>query len=207
MKKVLLMITGIMLIITLSLAGASCVPTPTPTPTPTPVAGIGTLEVRVTDAPPKEEVTSIMVTASQVQIHKAVAEQEQQQTQGGYTQTKEEQDQQDKGEWLTINIADGAKSFDLLKIKGIEELLATSEVEAGKYTQVRLTIEKIEVALSDGILKPATVPSGELKFVHPFDVVAGEKTVILLDFDAAKSVNVTGNDKIQVKPVIKLVVK
>ncbi len=57
----------------------------------------------------------------------------------------------------------------------------------------------------DGILKPAEVPSGKIKFVHPFEVVDSETTVLLFDFDADKSVTVAGNSgKILVKPVIKL---
>ena len=204
MKRTQLILISVTLIITLGLAGASCAPTPTPTP-PSPTSG--TVEVGVTDAPPKDNVTSIMVTASKVEIHKATAEQEQQ-TQSGDNQTGEQQQvEQGEGEWLIIDIADGANSFDLLEIKGIEKLLATSEVEAGKYTQVRLIIDKIEVALGDGEPKPAIVPSGELKFVHPFDVVAGEKTTILLDFDANKSVNITGKGKIQIRPVVKLTVQ
>jgi len=47
-----------------------------------PPAGSGTLNVYVTDAPPREEVTSIVVTLSEVQVHKIVAEQEQEQVAG-----------------------------------------------------------------------------------------------------------------------------
>jgi hypothetical protein len=43
-----------------------------------------------------------------------------------------------------------------------------------------------------------------LKFVHPFEIIAGEDTELLFDFDALKSVNVTGNNKYMFKPVIKL---
>jgi hypothetical protein len=50
------------------------------------------------------------------------------------------------------------------------------------------------------------VPSGELKFVRPFDVIAGVTTDVKLDFDAQKSVNVTGNGKVMVKPVVKLAI-
>ena len=214
MKKVLSILIGVTLIITLGLASCAPTPKPAPAPTPTPTPpSTGTVEVRVTDAPPKDEVTSIMVTVAKIEIHKAVAEQEREQQQQGEGEQIQEQEweqqqtQQGEGEWLSIDIAERANSFDLLKIKGIEEALATREVEAGKYTQVRLTIEKIEVALGNDELKPATVPSGELKFVHPFDVVAGEPTIIILDFDADKSVNITGKDKILVKPVVKLIVR
>jgi inhibitor of cysteine peptidase len=213
MKKALFILAGAILIAALGLAGAGCAPALTPTPTtpttPTPTGvTTGTVEIHITDAPPREDVTSILVTASSVEIHKAVAEQEQEQ-QGEGTQVQEQEQQQvqeGEGEWLPLGILEGASTFDLLKIKGIDELFAMSEVEAGKYTQIRVTIEKVEVALGDEEPQEAMLPSGELKFVRPFDVVAGETTEILLDFDAAKSVNVTGSGKIIVRPVVKLTV-
>ena len=69
-------------------------------------------------------------------------------------------------------------------------------------------VSKVEVKLN-GVLKDATVPSGKLRFVHPFDVQAGNVTKLLFDFDADKFVTVTGSPKdakIMVKPVIKLTV-
>jgi len=236
MKRLLVILLSVTLLLALGLTGASCTPelepvpepSPTPSPTPEPVPmpspeptpspapepapapaeKTGTMEFLVTDAPAREEVTSIVFTASQLQIHQAVAEQEQQQNQSETSPLQEqEQLKQGGGEWLTIDLAPEASTFDLLKIKGIEALFATSEVTAGKYTQVRLVIDKVEVALNGGALQLATLPSGELKFVRPFDIVAGEKTSILLDFDAAKSVNITGKGDIKVKPVVKLTVK
>ncbi len=183
-------------------------PVPSPAPEPTP-SSIGTVEVYVTDAPPREEVTSILVTVSSLEIHKAVAEQEQEQSSDNQTQEQEqeqEQTQQSGSEWITIDISDNASTFDLIKIKGIEQFFGTSQVEAGKYTQIRLIVDKIEVTLGDKEPQEATVPSNELKLVRPFDVVAGETTSILLDFDAEKSVIITGNGEIIVKPVIKLIV-
>jgi hypothetical protein len=93
-----------------------------------------------------------------------------------------------------------------LKIKGLEQALAVGNLTAGKYTQIRMAVSKVRVAIDGGKLQNATIPSGNLKFVQPFDVVAGKPTVILFDFDAAKSVNITGggNGKIIFKPVIKL---
>jgi len=193
----------------LALVAVACAqPAPTPTPTLT-----GTLKVYVTDAPPREEVTSIMVTVAEVKVHRAVAEKEQEQEQSGSDNQTQEQEQEQKqtpqgeGEWITIDISDNATTFDLLQIKGIEQFLGTSEVAAGKYTQVRLVVDAIQVALGDGKLQDATVPSKELKLVHPFDVLAGEATALILDFEADKMVTVTGSGKIIVKPVVKLTVR
>lgn len=158
-----------------------------------------------------------MVTVSEVQIHKAVAEQEkerEQQLSGSDNQTQEQeregeeqQTQQGEGGWISIDLSDNATTFDLLEIRGIEQSLGASEITAGKYTQVRLVVDTIQVALGGGELQDATVPSKELKLVHPFDVVAGETTGMVIDFDADKMVTVTGAGKIMVKPVVKLTVR
>ena len=117
-------------------------PTPAPTPgdsTPVPVPGTpapspatpqstGTIEVRVTDAPPKYGVEEVNVTFSEVAVHKAA-------------------DGEDgEGEWITIPIVDG--SFDLVELKkqDLEGLLASSDnVSAGKYTQLRVIVDTVEV--------------------------------------------------------------
>jgi hypothetical protein len=209
-KRVLSIVIGVTLIMVLGLTSIGCISEPvSEAPAgPAPAApNTGTVKLLVTDAPPGENVTSIMVTIAEegVEIHKAVAEQEQT---GGGTQTQTQQQvQQGEGEWITIDIAEDDREFDLFDIMGIEQFLGESEVEAGKYTQLRLTVEKIEVALDGGKLQPANLPSGVLKFVRPFDVVAGETVEILIDFDADQSVNVTGGGKIQVKPVVKLEIK
>jgi len=67
-----------------------------------------------------------------------------------------------------------------------------------------MTIDIVQVKIGDGDLQPAVLPSGKLKFVRPFEVFDGETTIILLDFDADKSVKVTGDGKVIVKPVVKL---
>jgi len=180
----------------------------------------GTLQIMITDAPPEEEVTSIMVTVESVEVHKAAAEQEQEQEQnqeqeqeqGQNQEQEQEQEQQqsatnstdEEAGWLPLDILEGKETFDLLQIQGIEEVLAVTELEAGNYTQIKMTISNVQVKLGDGDLQDVTLPSGKLKFIRPFDIVEGQTTALLFDFDAEKSVNVTGSGKIIVKPVIKL---
>ncbi len=176
----------------------------------------GTLQIMVTDAPPKEDVTSIMVTAESVEVHKAVAgqeqEQEQEQEQGqGQNQEQEQEQQQsatnstnEEAGWLPLNILAGKETFDLLQIQGIEQVLAVTELEPGNYTQIRMTISNVQVRLGDGDLQDAILPSGKLKFVRPFSIVEGQTMALLFDFNAEKSVIVTGPGKIIVKPVVKL---
>jgi hypothetical protein len=150
-----------------------------------PAAPTGTVEVHVTDAKPENNVTSINVTVSLVEIHKA-------------------EDGGGEGEWLSLNVT--MPTFDLIELKegGLEEILASGNVTAGKYTQTRMTIEKVEVTVGGGEPQETTIPSGELKFVRPFDVVEGQIIALLLDFDADESVTLTGAGEIIVRPVVTL---
>ena len=153
-------------------------------------AKTGIIEVRVTDAPPEYGITEIWVTVLDseeegVAVHKAGDDGD--------------------GVWITIPIT-GDNPFELLSLQkaDLDALLATEEVTVGKYTQIRMTIDIVQVKIGDGDLQPAVLPSGKLKFVRPFEVFDGETTIILLDFDADKSVTVTGGGKVIVKPVVKL---
>ena len=201
-----------MLVLLAGIAGGCTATTDTElSGTTVPSKGSGTLQVLVTDAPPEKQVTSIIVTIAEVRVHRAMAEQEQEQ---GVTdnqtqeQEQEKETQQDGGEWITIEISKDAATFDLLTITGVEQFLGTSDVEAGKYTQVRLVIEDIKVGLAgEEELLEATLPSNELKLVHPFSVVEGETTILVIDFDAEKMVTITGDGKVIVKPVVKLIVR
>jgi heat shock protein HslJ len=177
-------------------------------------ADYGTLKLYVTDKRSREEVTSILVTVSEVQVHKALAEEEQEQQQSttGNQTRKQEQEQQQtqrgQGEWISVNIDETARTFDLFDIEGIEQYLGQIEIEAVKYTQVRLVIETVQVAFnSSGSLEDARIPSKELKIVHPFNIVRGETTALVIDFDADKMVTLTGSGEIIVKPVVKLTVR
>ena len=220
MKRWLVVIMSVLSLVVLLTGGCSPAQVTAPatpdapatdTDAPATDTSTGTIEVHVTDAPPDDDVTSIMVTVGEVKIHKAVAEQEQEhQSTENTSQTQEQeqqQEQQGEGEWISIEIT-GDNPFDLVELKegGLEELLASGNVTAGKYTQIRMTVDNIEVSLGENDLEEAILPSGELKFVRPFDIVEGETTVLLLDFDADKSVTVTGGGKIIVKPVVKLTI-
>jgi hypothetical protein len=141
--------------------------------------------VRVTDAPPKKEVTSINVTVTSVEIHKAGASAD------------------DESGWLPMKLS-GANTFDLLQISGLESVLATSDLTPGTYTQIRMDVTKVSVTFKGSQPEAAKLPSDKLKFTQPFEVAAGQTTVLLFDFDALKSLNVTGWGRVTFKPVIQL---
>jgi predicted thioesterase len=146
-----------------------------------PATAKGTIQVYVTDAPP-EGVTAIEIKASNVEAHMSGAPDDQ---------------------WVTL--LKDPPVFDLVKTIGVNYLIGTSDIAAGKYTQVRLDITEVTVTINGKQLK-ATVPSDKIKLVGEIIIEEGKKTSISLDFDAAKSIVLEGQDKISLKPVVKLIV-
>ena len=139
----------------------------------------GVVEVRAMDAPPTG-VSSIVVTTSNIQIHETDAPDD---------------------SWITV--VSQEKTFDLVAIQGAEVFLGSENVSSGNYTQIRLDVAKVIVTL-DGKDITAKLPSDKLKVVRPWEVKAGQKTILTLDFEADKFVVITGNDAVEVKPVLKL---
>ena len=177
------------------------------TPTVLP-AGMGIIEIRVTDPPPPG-VKTANVTLTKIEVHKAVAEQEMEQDQSGSNNQTQEQEQQqtqqDEGEWITI--IDHEVTFNLFEIIEEAEILGSENVTAGKYTQIRMDVIKVEGLTSDNTPYIATVPSGTLKIVRPFEVKDGFTTILTVDFDGDKSLIMTGKGKFLFKPVVRLQVE
>ncbi|MDM8000008.1 MAG: DUF4382 domain-containing protein [Dehalococcoidia bacterium] len=157
-----------------------------------PSRDFGTLQVRVTDAKNEPLVSHIYITFENVTVHRAG-------------------DGDTDGEWVTV-ADDLNKTVDLLQLSGIGDLLGEGDVEAGRYTQIRIGIVKVEIVVDgqeeEAALEPAedaVLPSGELKFVRNFEVKADETTVLVIDFDvsAEKSVVFAGGRWL-FKPTIKL---
>lgn len=192
-----------------------------PTTEPTTTGELGTIEVRVTDPPAAENITSIVVYLKNLEVHKAGAEQEQEQEQSGsenqtqeqeqsnsenQTQEQEqEQEQESGGEWITIIGA--PPSFDLMKVLDVAAILGSANVTAGSFTQIRMDVDRVEVTTAAGDNFTAEVPSDKLKIVRPFNVSPGLKTVLTLDFDGSQSLIITGNGTAKFKPVVKLLIE
>jgi hypothetical protein len=163
---------------------APATPTPAPsTATPTTAAPtVGTIDVRVTDQA-NGEITAIVITASDLKVNQASGESD--------------------GAWLTI--VEGEHTFDLLQVVGKEQSLGLTELAPGTYNQIRMEIQSV-VITRDGEEIEGEVPSSVLRIVRPFDVVAGEATILTFDFNADRSV-VSAGQKLILKPVVKLLVR
>ena len=106
-------------------------------------------------------------------------------------------------------IVDEPQTFELLSLAGAEALLGTAGVTPGHYEQIRLIVDSATITTPEGTF-PLEIPSGEqtgIKLVCDFDVLEGQIIVLVLDFDAAKSVHATppGSNNWQLQPVIHVI--
>lgn len=144
-------------------------------------AGLGHINVLLTDAPGDFEQVNVVITG--VSINRG-----------------------DSG-WETIS--DDSQTFDLLNFQnGLTTSLASDNVPAGHYDQVRLLVGEGSNVVVDGVTHDLVTPSGMqsgIKVIGGFDVPEGGTLDLTIDFDAAKSVVLTGNGTYILKPVIRIV--
>jgi len=112
--------------------------------------------------------------------------------------------------WHTIKmIAPGV--HNLLRLaNGRDTLLATEKIAAKKITQIRFILGENNSVVIDGVSYPLKTPSGQesgLKFDVNETLTAGIEYKIWTDFDAARSIVVTGNNQYILKPVIRVFTK
>jgi hypothetical protein len=106
--------------------------------------------------------------------------------------------------WITLNLK-ATTAFDLLQNKGLSQVLAAGELAPGQYSQIRMTVSRVQVATSDvsgGQLQDATIPNQVLTFVEPFTIMAGQTTIVLINLDAAQSIFFASDGSITFEPVI-----
>lgn len=144
----------------------------------------GTVTIHMTDAPAVEGVDAVNLNIIGVSI-------------------KQSGDESDQG-WETLR-AD-SMNVDLLHLQnGVFTTLATARVASGTYEQVRLKLGEGSTVVVNGVTYPITVPSGMqsgLKLVGPFTVPDGGGVDVALDFDASRSIILTGSGTYMLKPVV-----
>ena len=187
MKRILLplLLTGV-------IAGMALLSACSDSTTAPATAADGRLVLHLTDAP--GDYDEVNLTVIGVRIHKADAD--------------GENDGADEGGWMTVS--DDTFSVDLLTLSGGNSVvLADTLLPAGEYTQVRLLLGEGCHLMVDGERHDLEVPSGEqsgLKLNHTFTLGGGAIYEVALDFDAHRSIVVTGNGGYKLKPVIEIIV-
>jgi len=157
----------------------------------------GTLGVAITDAPACG-FDAVNVTVNKVRVHQSATASD---TDAG---------------WTDITLSP-ARKINLLNLtNGALENLGQTPLAPGHYTQLRLVLDanagsaKANSVVPSGTVNevsldtPSAVQSG-IKLISQFDVAAGQRVDLVLDFDACKSVVRKGNGGYALKPVVKVI--
>ncbi len=143
--------------------------------------GTGNFKLFLTDQPIEiENAQEIWVTISEINVHKEEV--------GFFT------------------LSDGEQEFDLLKLLNTEELVLSTTLEEGMYTQIRLVVASGQIVI-DGETYDMTVPSSEVKIPFVFHIMAEGATEIVLDFEAEHSIQVVNagqSEEYILRPVIRV---
>jgi hypothetical protein len=154
----------------------------------------GTLGVSLTDAPACG-FDAVNVTVAKVRVNQSSTASD---TDGGWTD-------------ITVN-----RKINLLNLNnGLLDNLGEMPLTPGHYTQLRLVLDantKTDLTNSvvptggveTALVTPSAVQSG-IKLVNAFDVAAGQRVDLVLDFNACKSIVKRGNGVYALKPVIQVV--
>jgi len=118
----------------------------------------------------------------------------------------DDQEGDDSGVWHRLD-AD-PQIVDLLELRnGVFVGLATGEVPAGTYDQIRLKLGPDNTIVVDGVEHSLKVPSGQssgYKLMGTFHVPIDGVVDVGLDFDADRSVHVTGSGQWMLHPVVRI---
>jgi hypothetical protein len=157
----------------------------------------GTLGVSLTDAP-SCGYDAVNVTVTKVRVHQSATASD---TDAGWTD-------------ITLN---PARKINLLSLtNGVLSALGETPLAPGHYTQIRLLLDpntgngvansavKTGTTAEIPLVTPSAVQTG-IKLVNAFDVVAGQRVDLVLDFDACNSIVARGNGSLALKPVVKVV--
>lgn len=156
---------------------------------------MGTLGVYLTDAPACG-FDAVNVTVNKVRVH-----------QSGTASAN------DSG-WTDI-VLNPPRKIDLLSLNnGVLDNLGNTPLNPGHYTQLRLVLDPNNGnALANSVVPaggsetrlytPSAIQIG-IKLINQFDVAAEQRTDLVLDFNACKSIVKTGNGSYILKPVIRV---
>ncbi len=143
-------------------------------------AAAGSVEVRISASQTAAEVTAVTMTVSSVEIYLA----------SGWTR-----------------MAQGSTNkIDLKQAVETPQTIATiSGLNPGTYTQIRMTISRVDVTAAAGKPLKATMSTNIISFTQNYQVSANNTTVLAINFDMVKSIDSSLKDQVSFTPVAKLV--
>jgi len=141
---------------------------------------VGSVEVRISASQTAADVTAVVMTLSRVEIYLASG-------------------------WTRMTPGSSNK-IDLKQAVEAPQTIATiSSLNPGTYTQVRMTISRVDVTAAAGKPLKATMSTNIISFTQNYQVSAKNTTVLVINFDMVKSIDSSSKDQISFTPVAKLV--
>jgi hypothetical protein len=173
----------------------------------------GTLELRITDAPPDtDNMASAVITLSSAEAHFAGGDDHEVDLDGDGKKDEKIDTGNDEDGW--VRVSGPPLSYDLLRLQnGLSELIGDLALPPGKITQLRLFIDPSgmnAVTLKDGQICPLILDGVDekgIKITQPFKAMSikeGRTLQVVLDFDLKESLDMTGPCAYHLKPVIKV---
>jgi len=119
----------------------------------------------------------------------------------------EDGDDNEENGWYSI--MDDSMTVNLLDYQNGATLnLGETELEAGRYNQIRLMLGDDNTVVIDGETYALVTPSAQqsgYKLNVQAEVEEGQVYDLVIDFDASQSITRTGNDRYILKPVLRTV--
>jgi DNA-binding transcriptional ArsR family regulator len=103
------------------------------------------------------------------------------------------------GKWYSIPLQE--KSFNLVQLKNISEILSGVNLTRGSYDELSLSVSNV-TAIVNGTSKPVFLPSGKITVLGGFNISTNSTNWVNIDFDLGRSLHITGNGTIIMTPVI-----
>ncbi len=142
-------------------------------------SGTSPVSVRMTDAPGNYEEVNIDIR--EVRVHA------------------------EKGGWVTLDTRAGI--YNILNLtNGLDTLLGSANIPNGKISEVRLILGPNNTVKVNGLVYQLETPSAEhsgLKLKIHHELLDSNNRIILLDFDAGKSIKRNGNGTYRLSPVLR----
>jgi hypothetical protein len=145
-------------------------------------SGIGTIDVVVTSTTLEGEASEVEIAGIETIISDIVI----------YPENAEE------GDEISLYVDD--RPFFLLKTSEQEKFLAFADVGAASFEKMVMTVERLDVTLSNGT-ELTVLPKSPFEFKATVVVFTDESTTVVFVFNTVTAVNMTEGGAVSIKPI------
>ena len=121
----------------------------------------------------------------------------------GEVETNETGNESGEAESPWITVLNASKTYDLLTLTNVEQLVTSVDLTSGEYNLIRLQISEVKVTFN-GVEQTAKLPSGKIDINTALLFAANKSYLVTFDFNLNDSLHIANNGTIIMAPVIKL---